>query len=182
VRFEDSPTAEVDVFVAAPPEKVWPLVSEINTASQFGTELQKAVWMDVEGLDGPPPCTGARFTGHNFHPARGDWQTCNVVVACEPNRVFSWSVGDDPAFPAATWRFELAPEGDGTRLRYRARMGPGPSGTTMLIEKMPDKEERIIARRLEEWQKNMTATVAGIKGIAEEARGSHLPPQKENQP
>ena len=167
MRYADRPTTQVDVFVAAPPEKVWPLVSEINTPSQFGTELQKAVWQDVEGLDDPPPCTGARFTGHNFHPARGDWQTINVIVACEPNRVFSWSVGDDPSFPAATWRYELTPEGDGTRLRYWAQMGPGPSGTTALIEKMPDKEERIIARRLQEWETNMTATVTGIKQVAE---------------
>jgi hypothetical protein len=169
VLFADRPTTEVDVFVAAPPEAVWPLVSEINTPSQFRTELQKAVWQEIDGLDSPPPCLGARFTGHNFHPARGDWQTCNVIVACEPNRVFSWSVGEDPSFPAANWRFELTPEGDGTRLRYRAQMGPGPSGMTAVIEQMPDKEERIIARRLEEWQRNMTATIAGIKEMAEGA-------------
>ena len=169
VRFADGPTAEVDVFVAAPPERVWPLVSEINTPSQFDTELQKAVWLEVEGLDGPPPCTGARFTGHNFHSARGEWQTVNVIVACEPNRVFSWSVGDDPSFPAATWRYELQPEGDGTRLRYLARMGPGPSGLTTVIERMPDKEEKILARRLEEWVTNMTATLNGITELAEGA-------------
>jgi hypothetical protein len=46
-------------------------------------------------------------------------------------------------------------------------MGPGPSGLTPAIEKMPDKEERIIARRLEEWQANMAATLSGIKGLAE---------------
>jgi len=169
VRFADGPTAEVDVFVAAPPERVWPLVSEINTPSRFGTELQKAVWLEVDGLDAPPPCTGARFTGHNFHSARGEWQTVNVIVACEPNRAFSWTVGDDPSFPAATWRYELEPEGDGTRLRYRARMGPGPSGMTAVIEKMPDKEEAIIARRLGEWEANMSATVAGIRDLAEGA-------------
>jgi uncharacterized protein YndB with AHSA1/START domain len=167
VLFADRPTTEVDVFVAAPPESVWRLVSEINTPSQFGTELQKAVWLDVEGLDGPPPCLGARFTGHNFHAARGDWQTTNVIVACEPGRVFSWSVGNDPSFPAATWRFELEPERDGTRLRYRAQMGPGPSGMTAVIEQMPDKEERIIARRLDEWAANMTATITGIKDLVE---------------
>ena len=97
---------------------MWPLVSEINTPSQFGTELQKAVWLEVDGLDGPLPCAGARFTGHNFHSARGEWQTVNVIVACEPHKVFSWSVGDDPSFPAATWRYELQPEGDGTLLTF----------------------------------------------------------------
>src|SRR5207248_1805012 len=75
VRFADRPTTQTEVYVAAPPQQVWPLVTEIMT------------------------------------PAR--------------------------------------------------------SGTTSVIEKMPDKEERIIARRLEEWEKNMTATITGIKGLAE---------------
>ena len=65
------------------------------------------------------------------------------------------------------WRLELAPEGGGTRLRYRAQMGPGPSGITALIEQMPDKEEKVIARRLHEWEANMAATLTGIKEMAE---------------
>ena len=65
------------------------------------------------------------------------------------------------------WRLELAPDGAGTRLRYWAQMGPGPSGMTAVIEKMPDKEEKIIARRLEEWETNMAATITGIKEMAE---------------
>jgi hypothetical protein len=48
-------------------------------------------------------------------------------------------------------------------------MGPGPSGITALIEKMPDKEEKVIARRLKEWAANMSATVTGIKQMAEGA-------------
>jgi hypothetical protein len=48
-------------------------------------------------------------------------------------------------------------------------MGPGPSGTTRVIEQMPDKEERIIARRLEEYQAGMTAVLAGIKAAVEGA-------------
>ena len=46
-------------------------------------------------------------------------------------------------------------------------MGPGPSGLTPAIEAAPDKEERIIARRLSQWQRNITATLQGIKALAE---------------
>ena len=162
MRFADRPTTETDVYVAAPPQRVWPLVAEIMTPTKFGTELQEAVWLDADH----GPCLGARFTGRNFHPARGEWETTSTIVAFDIGRRFGWAVGD-PDHPAATWRFELSPEDDGTRLRYWARMGPGPSGITPLIEKMPDKEERIITRRLEEWLANMAATVAGIKGLAE---------------
>ncbi len=50
-------------------------------------------------------------------------------------------------------------------------MGPGPSGLTPAIEAQPDKEERIVARRLDEWRTNMQATVDGIKSIAEGPSG-----------
>ena len=162
MRFADRPTTETEVFVAAPPSSVWPLVTEIMTPSHFGTELQEATWDDPERR----ACLGARFTGRNFHPARGEWETTSTIVDFEPEQRFGWAVGD-PDEPSALWRLELAPEADGTRLRYWAQMGPGPSGTTFLIEKMPDKEERIIARRLQEWETNMTATIAGIKQMAE---------------
>jgi hypothetical protein len=162
VRYADRPTTETDVYVAAPPTEVWPLVTEIMTPSRFGTELQEATWVDADG----GPCLGARFTGRNFHPARGEWETTSTIVDFEPERRFGWAVGD-PDEPSAVWRLELAPEGSGTRLRYSAQMGPGPSGITALIEKMPDKEEKVIARRLEEWETNMAATINGIKEMAE---------------
>ena len=162
MRIADRPTAETEVFVAAPPGVVWPLVAEIMTPSRFGTELQEAAWLEPE----QGPCLGARFIGTNFHPARGEWQTTSTIVDFVPERRFAWAVGD-PDEPSATWRLELAPEGDGTRLRYWAEIGPGPSGLTPLIAQMPDKEERIIARRLQEWEKNMTATITGIKELAE---------------
>lgn len=162
MRIADCPTAETDVYVAAPPEQLWPLVTEIMTPSKFGTELQEAVWLDP----GSGPCLGARFKGRNLHPARGEWETTSTIVEFEPGRRFGWAVGD-PDAPSAVWRLEMAPEGSGTRLRYWAQMGPGPSGMTAVIEKMPDKEEKIIARRLAEWETNMGATVKGIKDMAE---------------
>ena len=162
MRFADRPTTETDVYVAAPPKAVWPLVTEITTPTRFGTELQEAKWLDSES----GACLGARFTGRNFHPARGEWETTSTIVDFEPERCFAWAVGD-PDEPSAVWRLELAPEESGTRLRYWAQMGPGPSVVTAIIEKMPDKEEKIIARRLEEWTANMTATINGIKETAE---------------
>ena len=46
-------------------------------------------------------------------------------------------------------------------------MGPAPSGLSIAINAMPDKEERIVARRLEEFEANMRATLDGIKRLAE---------------
>jgi hypothetical protein len=74
---------------------------------------------------------------------------------------------NDPDYPSASWRFSLEPEAEGTWLRQWARLGPGPSGLTPAIAAMPDKEERIVARRMEDLSRNMTATVEGLKSLAE---------------
>jgi len=164
MRFADRPAVEVDVHVDAPPERLWPLVVDIDLPAQFSSELQGAEWLP--GASDPGPAVGASFRGRNTHPARGGWETVSVVTACEEPRLFAWAVGD-PATPSASWAFELTPEPGGTRLRQRAELGPGPSGLTRIIESMPDKEELIIARRLEEHQTNMKATLEGMKALAE---------------
>jgi hypothetical protein len=69
--------------------------------------------------------------------------------------------------PAATWRFALETSSTGTRLAMWAQMGPGPSGVTYIIAQSPEREEEIVARRLDMWLDNMRATVAGIKNLAE---------------
>lgn len=155
MRYADGPTVTVDVLIDAPVATVWALVSDITLPARFSTELQAAEWID-----------DSTFRGTNRHDAAGEWQTVCTVSERETDRVFTWAVGD-PANPSATWRFSLAPEGHATRLTQWMRMGPAPSGLTPAIEAMPDKEERIIARRLDEHRFNMLATLQGIKGIAE---------------
>jgi Polyketide cyclase / dehydrase and lipid transport len=165
VRYSENPTARVEVHVAAPPEAVWPLVSDISVPARFSTELAGADWVDGSGA----PCVGARFTGRNHHDAIGDWQSTCVVVTCAEGQAFGWVVGD-PAYPSARWGFELEARGGGTRLRQWATLGPAPSGLTPAITAMPDKEERIVARRLAEHEANMRRCVEGIKALAEGGR------------
>ena len=155
MRYADGPSVTVDVLIDAPPSAVWALVSDISLPARFSTELQAAEWIDE-----------TRFRGTNRHEAAGEWQTECTVVALVDEQRFEWAVGD-PANPSASWRFSLAPEGDGTRLTQWMRMGPAPSGLTPAIEAMPDKEERIVARRLDEHRFNMLATLSGIKDLAE---------------
>jgi hypothetical protein len=160
MRYADTPTAEVEVVVGAPIERLWPLVTDINLPARFSSEFRGAEWLD----DGP--AVGARFRGRSEHAAIGRWETTSVVTRCEENRVFEWAVGSADA-ASARWRFELAATDDGVRLTQWCQIGPAPSGLTPAIEAMPDKEERIVARRLEEFRTNMQATVEGIKHIAE---------------
>jgi uncharacterized protein YndB with AHSA1/START domain len=162
VRYADGPTTEADVLIDAPVERVWSLISDINVPARFSSELIEAQWLD----EAAEPAVGARFAGRSFHPAAGEWETTCSVIDYEPLRSFAWAVGD-PDYPSATWRFDLETDGARVRLRQSARLGPGPSGLTPAIVAMPDKEERIVARRLEEHRANMQSTIEGIKVLAE---------------
>ena len=162
LRYADCPTTETELVIRASPAAVWPLVCDIEIPARFSSEFQGGQWLD--GATGPG--LGARFLGRNHHPARGSWETVSTVCELEPERVFGWAVGD-PAAPAARWRFTLEPDGPGTRARQWMQMGPGASGISELIQQMPDKEHRILQRRLAEHQANMAATLAGIKALAE---------------
>jgi len=161
VRFADDPTAEVAVHVEAPPSAVWAFVTDLDVLAQFSDEFQGGEWLDPLTAPG----VGALFHGRNEN-ARAAWEVTCTVTDWEPDRAFGWLVGD-PDAPAASWRFTLEAEGGGTRLGYRARMGPGPSGLTSVIHEHPDAEERIVDGRLAAWTANMEATVEGIRGLAE---------------
>lgn len=168
MRYADRPTVEATVHVAAPPARVWPLVSDIHVVAETSAELQEAQWLPApEGpAEGSPPARGHRFRGRNAHPQAGEWETVSEVVECDEERAFGWAVMD-PANPSALWRFTLTPVEGGTELRQWAQLGPGPSNLTTVIERMPDKEERIVAGRLREFQQNMERTLDGIKQRAE---------------
>jgi hypothetical protein len=161
VRYVDGPTTEVEVLIEAVTDRVWLLVCDVNLPARFSGEFRAASWLD------PGPAVGARFVGRNEHPALGSWETTSWVTEFEPGRVFAWAVSD-PDRPSASWWFALDEMDGGVRLRHGGRMGPAPSGLSAAIEAMPEKEERIVARRLEEWKRNMQATVEGIKMLAEE--------------
>jgi uncharacterized protein YndB with AHSA1/START domain len=166
MRFADRPQTSQELRIEASPQTVWALCTDLPRMGEWSPENQGGEWVD--GAAGP--ALGARFRARNRHSAVGEWETTSVVVDYEPPRRFAWAVGD-PVSPGATWSFELEADGTGTVLRQRASMGPGPSGTTAAIERMPDKEERIIARRLEEWKTGMQAVLSGIKAEAEGRAG-----------
>jgi ligand-binding SRPBCC domain-containing protein len=161
MKVSDCPTTQVEVRVEAGPEEVWHWLLDIDLPSRFSTEFQGGGW-----VEGNAPGLGARFRGRNSHPVAGEWETVSTVTGYEPGRLFAWAVMD-VANPAASWKFELVPDGEGTVLRQWAQIGPGPSNLTTIIASMPEHEEEIVAMRLGELQDNMRKTVEGIKSLAE---------------
>ena len=164
MRYADCPTCEVSVDIEAGPAVVWALVSDIELSSRFSTEVSGADWID--GYDGPAP--DARFVGHSAHDSIGEWTTTCIVTAFETERVFEWSVIGRDDDVSSIWRYTIDEIGEGAvRLRYWFQMGPGRGGLNFAIERMPDKEERIVARRMDEHRVNMERVVAGVKELAE---------------
>jgi uncharacterized protein YndB with AHSA1/START domain len=160
--YSDCPTVEVTVAIAASPDAVWALVSDIQLPARFSSEFLGADWLD----DVTTPALGARFIGRNRHPAIGEWETTSTICDYELGRRFGWAVGDTDQ-PSATWRFTLEPDGAGTRLTQWMQMGPARSGINLAIDAMPAKESKILHRRLAEHRANMEDTLAGIKQIVE---------------
>ena len=148
----------VSTHVAASAARVWELISDVNLPSRFSAELVRAEWEGEPGV-------GSVIRGYMNLNGR-EWDTESVVIDWRPNEGFMWSVYG-PDEPVAEWGFRITPLGDDVLLVMHARLGPARSGLTAAIEAQPDKRDEIIASRMATWRKNMLATIAGVKELAE---------------
>ena len=165
LRYADRPGASAEIDIDAPPEAVFAAIADIDLPARFSSEFQGATWLD--GATGP--AVGARFAGRSVHPAAGEWSTTSTVVEFDPPRTFCWVVTGIDGDDATTWRFDVAPRGSGCTLRQSMQMGPGRSFINVAIESMPDKESRILHRRVHEHEANIAANLAGVKALVESA-------------
>ena len=93
--------------VAAAPERVWALVSDLPGMGRFSPESTGGRWSGpVQG-----PAVGAVFRGRNARGLRR-WGTRSTVVACEPGRTFAFDVAS-VGLPVARWRYDVEPDGAG---------------------------------------------------------------------
>jgi uncharacterized protein YndB with AHSA1/START domain len=101
----------VEVVVAAGPEQVWDVITDVTRIAEWSHECRGAEWLD--GATGPS--VGARFTGHNrVGPMR--WSRTCTITDLEPGRVFAYSTGGGLPPDSTAWMFRLVPEGSGTRI------------------------------------------------------------------
>ncbi len=108
------------VHIAAPPEKIWDLVSDVTKIGRYSPETFEAEWLD--GATGP--AVGARFRGHVKRNGKGPiyWTTC-TVMASDPGREFAFGVGSADK-PLNVWRYRLEPAGDGTDVTESFELAP----------------------------------------------------------
>ena len=162
MRYRDQPTVEVTQLVPCDVATAWGYVTDITLPARCSTELQFVEWLD--GADGVR--VGARFRGRSQHDALGAWETVCEIVEVEDERRWVYNVVG-PEGISASWGFEVETSSKGTLIRQWARMGPGPSGLSFGIAAQPDKEARIVARRLSEWQQGMQANLDWIRSQVE---------------
>jgi Polyketide cyclase / dehydrase and lipid transport len=100
----------VTVHMAAPPARIWELVSDVTRIGEYSPETFDAEWLD--GATGP--AVGAKFRGHVKRNRKFPiyWTTCTVLTS-EPGREFGFGVGPADK-PLNVWRYRLEPKGDGT--------------------------------------------------------------------
>lgn len=161
-RYSDTPTAQVELWVAASPARVWSVLADIERMPSMSNELESVRWLD----GATHPEVGARFEGRSVHAALGEWATVSEIIECEPERVLAWAV-HDVVEPSAIWRFRLEPANGGTLLSEWVQLGPGRSGLSYAIDRMPDKEQKIVFVRMREFEENMNATLRSVKEQAE---------------
>ena len=108
------PTGSVTVTIAAPPEQVWDLVTDVTRIGEFSPETFEGKW--TRGSTGPE--VGAHFAGHVKRNGVGPtyWSPCQVTVCDPPGgdgpAVFEFSVGTD-SVQLNNWGYRIEPDGSG---------------------------------------------------------------------
>ncbi|MGQ0629800.1 MAG: SRPBCC family protein [Sporichthyaceae bacterium] len=143
------------IVIAASPEVVYDLVSDVTRTGEWSPIVQ-ACWWD----EGSSAQVGHGFTGRNVLPER-TWETHCEVVAAEPGAAFGWVVGDALVW----WMYTMNAVAGGTELTEAWRFLPG--GIALMHERYPDSAQAEIAARIERAHHGISATLAAMKRIAE---------------
>ncbi|WP_237568180.1 SRPBCC family protein [Mycolicibacterium lacusdiani] len=147
--------ASVTVSMAAPPQQVWELVSDVRNTGRFSPETFEAEWLG--GATGPE--LGAKFRGHVRRNEIGPvyWTTCRVT-ACDPGREFGFEVliGDRPV---NNWRYRFEPSATGTDVTESFFMNEGVFTTLFGLFGGQLRRRRNV--------RDMRKTLEGIKAVVE---------------
>ncbi len=100
----------VERDVAAPPDMVWALISDVTRMGEWSPEATGATWQG----EATGPAVGARFRGHNQQGWRR-WSTTGEVVEAEPGRSFAFEIHAGP-LTVARWGYRFEPTETGCRV------------------------------------------------------------------
>ncbi len=144
-----------EVHVAAPPQRVWQALTDLDRMPRWSPELVRMVPLGRGGLR-----PGRQYVGINRRGPVVVWPTRNRVVAVEPERLLAW----DTVSSGARWIFELQPDGAGTRVVQRR---PVTVGLTLLSKAFAPVMLGGSASHADELEDGMRATLEALKADVE---------------
>jgi hypothetical protein len=99
------------VEIAASPERVYDLISDVAKIGDRSPECYRSEWLDGVTV----AAVGARFRGHN-RLGFLKWKTVCEVTAAEPGREFGFCVVDGRGRKQTNWRYVIEDIDGGVRL------------------------------------------------------------------
>jgi Polyketide cyclase / dehydrase and lipid transport len=157
---ERKPRDSVSIDIAAPPEVVYDLVSDITRMGEWSPECYQCAW--TKGATGP--AVGARFKAKNKGARGPSWFNTPVVTVAERANEFAFN-RKGPGIGSYTWRYKIEPTASGSKL-IESFDAERPLGSAMswLTMKWTGSEDRDA-----DLHEGMLTTISRIKAAAESA-------------
>lgn len=120
---------EATIEIAAPPEKVWSLVTDVPAMARWSPQVVKST------VKGGVVKEGAKFSNLNKQGIKR-WPTKGKIVrftapTATSNGDFAFRIAENRTI----WSFELEPTATGTRVTERRETPDGVSGLSMFLTK-----------------------------------------------
>jgi uncharacterized protein YndB with AHSA1/START domain len=152
------PTHVDSVRIAAPPARVWSLVTAMERYGEWSSENTGGYWR--KGPDGVPGTgqVGDQFVGINRRDGV-EWKAFVEIVERDDEAAYAFVTGGTE-MDLALWRYELRPDGDGTLLTEQWTLRK----PSFFLDQGGEAE---IARRAANAKESIAATLQGMKATAE---------------
>jgi len=146
-----------EVVVAARPEQVWAVLSDVTRVGEWSGECRGAGWLDGATAVAP----GVRFRGTN-RVRWIRWARISSVEHVDPGRELRWLThGPAPMWDSTEWTVRLDPEGEGTRIRQDFR-----------VVSLPAFWERVFALLIPEHHDRTAGLAADLRRLGDVAARS----------
>ena len=160
-RIQDGPGVVAEIDTDARPRQVWEVISDINMPAKFSDEFAGAEWLSDDEI-----AAGAIFRGRSATSDGREWETNCIVTEWVERETFEWRT-TDPENPGAIWRFDLAEQGAGSRLRFSMVIGKENNSTAPRAMADPSLENQILFERRLIHKANMQRVLEGVKALVD---------------
>ena len=160
-RIQDGPGVVAEIDTDARPRQVWEVISDRNMPAKFSDEFAGAEWLSDDEI-----AAGAIFRGRSAISDGREWETNCIVTEWVERETFEWRT-TDPENPGAIWRFDLAEQGTGSRLRFSMVIGKENNSTAPRAMADPSLENQILFERRLIHKANMQRVLEGVKALVD---------------